>query len=74
MLSSSATDATIREIAFKYLCDNLRSKYSHYDPDMFRDIAFIPAENQNGTYLAKLEDVRGLLLPILLLIPRSRCS
>ena len=58
-LSGDAPDATVRETAFKYLCHNLRSKYSHYNPDNFRDIAFIPAENEDGTCLKKLGDVRG---------------
>jgi hypothetical protein len=57
-LSSTAPDTTVRETAFKYLGDNLRSKYSHYDPDNFRHIAFIPAENKDGTCLEKLGNVR----------------
>jgi hypothetical protein len=59
MLSSAASEATVRVAAFKYLCDNLRSKYSDYNPDNFRDIPFIPAESQDGFCLAKLGDVRG---------------
>ena len=56
-LSSTAPDTTVRTTAFIYLCDNLRSKYSHYNPDNFRDIAFIPAENKDGTCLEKLGNV-----------------
>ncbi|KAF8432206.1 hypothetical protein L210DRAFT_3763951 [Boletus edulis BED1] len=56
-LSSAAPDVTVRETAFKYLCDNLRSKYSRYNPDNFRHIAFIPAENESETCLEKLGDV-----------------
>ena len=59
-LSSAAPDNTVRETAFKYLCDNLRSKYPHYNPDNFRDIAFIPAENEDGTCLKTLGNVRCL--------------
>jgi hypothetical protein len=58
-LSSAAPDTTVRETAFKYLCDNLRSKYSHYNPDNFRHIVFIPAETEDGTCLKTLENVRG---------------
>ena len=60
-LSGDAPDTTVRETAFKYLCDNLRSTYSHYNPDSFQDIAFIPAENKDGTCLEKLGNVRGLI-------------
>ncbi|KAF8549066.1 hypothetical protein OG21DRAFT_1500623 [Imleria badia] len=56
-LASTASDATVRAAAFKYLCDNLRSKYSDYNPDNFRDIPFIPAESEDGICLAKLGDV-----------------
>ena len=56
-LSSAALDNTVRETAFKYLCDNLRSKYTSYNPDNFRDIAFIPAENEDGACLKTLGNV-----------------
>ena len=59
-LSSTAPDTTVRATAFKYLCDNLRSKYPHYNPDNFRHIAFIPAENENGTCLKKLRNVQDV--------------
>ena len=64
-LSSDAPDTTVRETAFKYLCDNLGPKYSDYNPDNFQDIAFIPAENNDGTCLEKLGNVR---------CPIPRCS
>ncbi|KAG6379359.1 hypothetical protein JVT61DRAFT_11822 [Boletus reticuloceps] len=56
-LSSAAPDVRVRETAFKYLYDNLGSKYSRYNPDDFQHIAFIPAENEGETCLAKLGDV-----------------
>ena len=65
-LSSAASNTTVRETAFKYLCDNLRSKYSDYNPDNFQHIAFIPAENKDGTSLEKLGNVRGPFLTVLL--------
>lgn len=33
----------IRQTAFRYLVDNLCSKYTNYDCNKYRDIAFIPA-------------------------------
>jgi hypothetical protein len=56
-LSSAAPNTTLKETAFNYLCDNLRSKYPHYNPDNFRDIAFIPGENKDGNCLEKLGNV-----------------
>ncbi|KAF8125469.1 hypothetical protein EV363DRAFT_1402460 [Boletus edulis] len=55
--NESDQDVTVRETAFKYLCDNLLSKYSHYNPDNFRHIMFIPAESKDGACLAKPGDV-----------------
>ena len=72
-LSSVAPDTTVRETAFKYLCDNLLLKYSHYNPDDFRDIAFIPAEKKDETCLEKPGNVRCFFSPLFfLLISRSR--
>ena len=56
----TAPDATVRETAFKYLCDNLQSKYSHYNPDGLLPVAFIPAENKDGICLEKPGNVRYL--------------
>ena len=69
----TAPDVAIRETAFKYLCDNIRSNYSHYSPDNFRHVAFIPAENEDSTCLAKLGDVRNFPFLSFLLIYLS-CS
>lgn len=35
----------IRTTALKYLVDNLRTKYTDYDPHNYQDVAFIPALN-----------------------------
>ena len=64
MLCSTASDVTVRETAFKYLCDNLRSKYLHYNPHNFQNIPFIPAENKYGTGLANLGEVQGFFPPL----------
>ena len=53
----SSEDATVRTAAFWYLCDNLPSKYSDYNPSNFGHATFVPAENNNGNHLGKLGDV-----------------
>lgn len=53
----SSGDDKVQEIAFEYLCDNLRSQYLHYQPEEFRDKDFIPAENGGRTCLKKLGEV-----------------
>ncbi|KAF5351976.1 hypothetical protein D9756_007388 [Leucocoprinus leucothites] len=49
----AGSDLTIRTTALKYLVDNLRSKYTDYDCNNYRDIPFIPAldggESRLGT-------------------------
>ncbi|KAH0828805.1 hypothetical protein J3R83DRAFT_3253 [Lanmaoa asiatica] len=50
-------DTTVGISALDYLCANLRSVYSGYNPDNFRHIAFVPAENTGGPRLEKLGDV-----------------
>jgi hypothetical protein len=53
----SSSDAAVRTIAFKYLCDNIPSKYPGYNPDNFGHIAFIPSEDEDGTHLGRLGEV-----------------
>lgn len=53
----SSEDDKVQEIAFEYLCDNLRSQYLHYQPEEFRDKDFIPAESGGRTCLKKLGEV-----------------
>ncbi|KAF8555454.1 hypothetical protein OG21DRAFT_1483894 [Imleria badia] len=55
--SSIAWDAAVRTNAFAYLCTNLRSVYSGYNPVNFRHIAFVPAEKIRGPCLEKLGNV-----------------
>ena len=57
MTLCSSSDVAIRTIAFKYLCDNIPSKYPDYNPDNFGHIAFIPSEGEDGTHLGRVGEV-----------------
>lgn len=72
----SSEDATVRTTAFWYLCGNLTSKYSNYDPCNFGHVTFIPAENNDGNHLEKLGDVTRVcsFVPSVLLMIPSRYS
>ncbi|KIK92678.1 hypothetical protein PAXRUDRAFT_829728 [Paxillus rubicundulus Ve08.2h10] len=53
----ASPDATVRMAAFKFLCDNMSSRYPEYNPDSFANIAFVPAENDDGLHLETLGNV-----------------
>ncbi|KAH0825764.1 hypothetical protein J3R83DRAFT_8923 [Lanmaoa asiatica] len=53
----SSSDVAVRTTAFKYLCDNIPSKYPDYSPENFGHIAFIPSEGEDGTHLGRLGEV-----------------
>lgn len=55
----TSPDTTVRMRAFKYLCDNISAKYPDYKPDNFAKVAFIPAENEDGTHLGIVQEVFG---------------
>lgn len=57
MTLCTSSDANVRTIAFKYLCDNIPSKYPDYDPNNFGKIAFIPSEGEDGAHLGTLGEV-----------------
>ena len=57
MTLCSSSDTAVRTIAFKYLCDNIPSKYPEYNADNFGHIAFIPSEGEDGTHLGRLGEV-----------------
>jgi hypothetical protein len=68
----ASPDATVRTAAFKYLCDNMSSRYPEYNPDSFANIAFIPAENEDGPHMGTLGKARMplyVLLSLLILHP-----
>jgi Protein of unknown function (DUF3684) len=45
----AGNDAAIRAVALKYLLDNIPTRYPHYDPMNFADVAFLPATSRLGT-------------------------
>ena len=63
----ASPDTAVRTIAFKYLCDNIPLKYPDYTPEIFGDIAFIPAEGEDGPHLGMLGEVNllSIALPLL---------
>ncbi|KAF8270077.1 hypothetical protein EI94DRAFT_1723808 [Lactarius quietus] len=54
LLNITASDnQTLREKALTFFLDNLSSKYSDYDPNNYRDLAFVPAVRGSEKVLAK---------------------
>ncbi|KIJ62083.1 hypothetical protein HYDPIDRAFT_176650 [Hydnomerulius pinastri MD-312] len=53
----ASQDAAVRSVAFKYLCDNIPSKYPDYNADNFANIEFIPAESEDGHHMGNLREV-----------------
>ncbi|GJJ14590.1 hypothetical protein Clacol_008856 [Clathrus columnatus] len=50
LLFLAASDRpAIRSAAFKYFFDNYSSRYSHYEPEAFSSLAFIPARKPDGS-------------------------
>ena len=49
----------VREIAMTFFLDNVSLKYSDYDPNNYRDLAFVPAVRGSEKVLAKPFEVRG---------------
>ncbi|KAJ3776520.1 hypothetical protein FB446DRAFT_721234 [Lentinula raphanica] len=47
----------IRAVAFKYLSDNIKTKYEGYDPQEFHSKKFIPASKNSSPYLGSTEEV-----------------
>ncbi|KAI6017290.1 hypothetical protein BKA83DRAFT_30366 [Pisolithus microcarpus] len=53
----SSSDVGAQETAFEYLCNKLHLQYSHYKPEDFRNVEFVPAESNGRTCLKKLGEV-----------------
>ncbi|KAI6159818.1 hypothetical protein EDD17DRAFT_1761872 [Pisolithus thermaeus] len=53
----SSRDVGVQETAFEYLCNKLHLQYSHYNPEDFCNVEFIPAESKDRTCLRKLGEV-----------------
>jgi hypothetical protein len=63
LLNIAASDNQIvREKALTFFLDNLSLKYSEYDPNNYRDLAFVPAVRGSEKVLAKPFEVRGSLI------------
>jgi Protein of unknown function (DUF3684) len=54
---AASPDLEIGKKALRYFLDNFDSKYSGYDSQDYHDIAFIPADNQDGPLMAKPTEV-----------------
>ena len=50
----------MRTKAFSFLLDNISDNYSDYNPEKFRDLAFVPAIHGSEKVLAKPFEVRDL--------------
>ena len=57
---TASGDPTVRTKALTFFLDNLSDKYNDYDPQNFRDLAFIPAVLGSEKMLAKPFEVRDL--------------
>ncbi|KAH8102310.1 hypothetical protein BXZ70DRAFT_1017278, partial [Cristinia sonorae] len=44
---AASTDETVRSVAFRYLLDNLSTKYTDYHPNNYSHLAYIPAMKGN---------------------------
>ncbi len=57
---AASDNPTVRAKALIFFLDNLSVKYSDYDPNNFRDLAFVPAVLGSEKVLAKPLEVRDL--------------
>ncbi|KAH7929282.1 hypothetical protein BV22DRAFT_1081369, partial [Leucogyrophana mollusca] len=53
----ASSDTDIRNLAFKYLVDNLGSRYPDYVPEQVADVAFIPALEGSIARMGTLKEV-----------------
>jgi hypothetical protein len=60
ILNVAASDATVRTKALTFFLDNLSDKYNDYDPEIFRDLAFVPAVLGSEKLLSKPFEVINL--------------
>jgi Protein of unknown function (DUF3684) len=57
---AASDDPTVRTKALTFFLDNLSEKYCDYDPESFRDLAFVPAVLGSEKLLSKPFEVRNL--------------
>ncbi|KAH7915898.1 hypothetical protein BJ138DRAFT_824538 [Hygrophoropsis aurantiaca] len=55
----ASSDANIRTVAFKYLTDNLSTRYPEYVPEKVTDIPFIPALDGSMACMGTMKEVFG---------------
>ena len=58
---AASVDPTVQTKALTFFLDNLSDKYHDYDPENFRDLAFVPAVLGSEKLLSKPFEVRSLL-------------
>lgn len=57
---AASDDPTVRTKALTFFLDNFSDKYHDYDPENFRDLAFVPAVLGSKKLLSKPSKVRNL--------------
>ena len=55
---AASDDQIVRTKALTFFLDNLSDKYNDYDPENFRDLAFVPAVLGSEKMLSKPFEVR----------------
>jgi uncharacterized protein DUF3684 len=61
---AASDNPTVREKALTFFLDNLSVKYSDYDPESFRGLAFVPAVLGTEKVLAKPFEVGDIFLSL----------
>ena len=56
---AASDDPTVRTKALTFFLDNSSDKYNDYDPENFRDLAFVPAVLGSEKLLSKPFEVRN---------------
>ena len=63
---AASDDPTVRIKALTFFLDNLSDKYHDYDPENFRDLAFVPSVIGSEKLLSKPFEVRYIPFSILI--------
>lgn len=58
---AASDDPTVRTKALTFFMDKISDKYHDYDPENFRDLAFVPAVFGSEKLLSKPFEVRNLI-------------
>ena len=68
---AASENPTVRTKALTFFLDNISVKYSDYDPQNFRDLAFVPAIRGLEKVLAKPFEVRSDSIAMFFHLKRS---